>query len=354
MVLNMNRYIAAIRMLVNGQEPKIDISEMLHKHSCFYLISKQKAQNQYTNRIMAENMLNKLCVIQRFKSCSGIFSRLDNANIPYAVVKGAVLSNSAYHDPFSRHSGDIDILINKDNIEIVKTILFEEGFIQGKFDGFGIQPFTRQELLFHTAMSHQTAPFIKESGNKFCPYIDVDVNFDIMWGESGCKTDMKYVLEHIEASSVCDVNIKKLCAEMEFIALCLHHYKDMNSLYLLYDRGFSLDHFCDIFYYIKNCNLDPKVLYKFCTKLDVCEYIYYCLYYTDLIFDDDKLKEYMGFLYSQKAMFLINNFGLTANERKPWQIDFFTRLFDVNLREYLDNNLSQEELNKIKVNQTFM
>lgn len=341
-------------MLVKGQEPETDVLEMLHKHNCFYLISKQKLQNQYANRIKLENTLNKFSIIQRFKSCNGLFTRLNNTNIPYAVIKGAVLSNSAYLDPFYRHSVDIDILIDKDDIETVKSILFDEGFVQGKFNGYHIQPFTRQELLFHTVKSHQTAPFIKESDNKFCPYINIDINFDIMWGESGCTTDMKYVLQKTEPTEVCNVKIKKLCPEMEFISLCLHHYKDMNSLYLLYTRGLNLDHFCDIYYYIKNCNLNANSLYNYCTKLNVCQYIYYCLYYTDVIFDDDRLKKHLAVLHTENASHLINKFGLTDEERQTWEVDFFTRLFDINLHDYLEKNLSEEKLNKIKINQTFM
>lgn len=350
----MNNQIESIRALVNGNQPTFDISEMLYKHGCYYLLSKINSKNELTSKVEVENILNKLCITQRFKTCTELFHRLNKSGIPYAVIKGAVLSSSVYNDPFCRHSGDMDILICRQTIDNVKQILLDLNFIQGKITESGISPFSRQELLFQTALSHQTAPFIKETDNKFCPYVNVDINLDIMWGESGCNTDMQLVLEHTDETNICGITIKRLCPEMEFISLCLHHYKDMNSLYLLYERGLRLSHYCDIYFFIKNRSMNLQLLCKLCDDLNVGEYIYYCLYHTDLIFDDGKLKEYMFFLRSETADALINKFGLADNERQTWQIDFFTRLFDIDLRNHLKDTLEHKALTKIRFNQTFM
>lgn len=350
----MNRYAQAVRALVNGEQPKFDISKILYQHGCYYLLSKIEIHNQFTNRVKAEIILNKLGIIQRFKTCTELFRKLSENGIPYAVIKGAVLSVSAYNDPFCRHSGDIDLLVCRQTIDKVKQTLLELNFIQGKIADGGIIPFSRKELLFQTTMSHQTAPFIKETNNKLCPYVNVDINLDIMWGESGCNTDMRFVLEQTEETTICGITVKTLCLEMEFISLCLHHYKDMNSLYLLYDRGLQLNHFCDIYYFVKNCTMNTETLCNLCYKLKVSEYVYYCLYHTNLIFDNDKLKKYMEFLRSESADALIDKFGLTDEERQTWEIDFFARLFDINLHNYLERTLSHKALAKIRSNQELM
>lgn len=350
----MNEYIKAIRTLVKGEQPNINISEILYNHNCHYLLSKIDAKNEYINKLKIENILNKVCVVERYKMCAELFEKLTQNNIPYAVIKGAVLSNSAYINPFYRHSGDIDILVSRKNIDIIKKIMYDTGFSQGRVTENGIEPFSRKELLFQTSMSHQTAPFVKETNNKLCPYVNVDINLDILWGESGKTSDMQFVLEKTESTKVCDIAFKKLSAEMEFISLCLHHYKDMNSIYLLYERGLKLNHFCDIYFYIKNCNIKPEMLYDYCCKLNVSEYVYYCLFYTNLIFEDSDLEKYMTLLQYENAEALINKFGLTENERQTWNVDFYTRLFDIDIRDYLENSLDEELLNKIKINQMFM
>ena len=139
--------------------------------------------------------------------------------------------------------------------------MFRNDFVQGKITRNGIEPFFREEILFQTVISHQIAPFVKKSNNKICPYINVDLNFDIMWGESETKADMEFVLQNTMETAILGVTFNKLSPEMEFISLCLHHYKDLNSVYLLYKRGLTLSHFCDIYFFIKNCNIDSEVLY---------------------------------------------------------------------------------------------
>ena len=341
-------------MLANDEQPGTDIYDMLYSHNCSYLISKLSSNDKYTNKLKIENILNKVCIAERYKLCAELFNKLEECHIPYAVIKGAVLSAAAYKDPFIRHSGDIDLLVNRKNIDQIKKILLVLGFLQGRVTENGIEPFSRRELLFQTSMSHQIAPFVKETNNKLYPYVNVDVNLDILWGESKQNSDMDFVLVKTQDTTINDITFKKLCPEMELISLCLHHYKDMNSIYLLYERGLKLSHFCDIYFFIKNCNLNLETLYTYCRKLNVSEYVYYCLYYTNLIFENSELKEYMALLHSENADALIDKFGLNEEERQIWNIDFYTRLFDINMSNYLDNILSEESLNKIKVNQMFM
>ena len=341
-------------MLANGEQPGTDIYDMLYSHNCSYLISKLSSNDKYTNKLKIENILNKVCIAERYKLCAELFNKLEECYIPYAVIKGAVLSAAAYKDPFIRYSGDIDLLVNRKNIDQIKKLLLDFGFIQGRVTENGIEPFSRRELLFQTSMSHQIAPFVKETNNKLYPYVNVDINLDILWGESKQNTDMDFVLEKTQDTTINDITFKKLCPEMELISLCLHHYKDMNSIYLLYERGLKLSHFCDIYFFVKNCNLNLETLYTYCRKLNVSEYVYYCLYYTNLIFENSELKEYMALLHSQNVDALIDKFGLNEEERQIWNIDFYTRLFDINMSNYLDNILSEESLNKIRVNQMFM
>ncbi len=345
----MNKYAAAIRMLNEGKKPAIDLSKLLNKHNCPYLLKKLSVQNSGT-----ENFLNKIAVTERYKQCSELFNKFKVLNIPYAVIKGAVLSNIAYKNPFTRHSGDIDLIISRQHVDTVKKIMLDDNFVQGRVTVKGVEPFTRKELLFQASMTHQTAPFIKETSNKLCPYVNVDVNLDIMWGESERKADMEYVLRNTVDTELFGIEFKKLCTEMEFISLCLHHYKDMNSIYLLYERGLKLGHYCDIYYYVKNAPISLNKLKTFCDTLGVSQYVYYCLYYTNLIFEDSQLDDYIKAVYSESCNKILHTFGLTDKEKQPWKIDFFTRLFDTNLHEYLKENLDKVLFDKIKTNKSLM
>lgn len=340
----------AVRALSDGKEPSFDISGILTRHRCHYLLSllpEAKKPPQYK----ANTTLNRIAVKERYKICEALFSEID---FPYAVIKGAVLSMSAYGDPFVRESGDIDILIDRKNADRLKELLLSNGFIQGRVTDVGIVPFSRKEILFQTAMSHQTAPYIKQTKNPLCPYVNVDVNMDIMWGESEDKADMDLVLSLAEQTSLFDIPFYKLTPEMEFIALCLHHYKDMNSLYLLMGGGMRLGHLCDIVYYLSNVHPDAQKLLHLCQALNVGRYVYTCIYHTNIIFESNTLAPYIYALKSEKDTSLLDSFGLTEKERKPWGLSLEERLFHSDIREYVDGLLSDEEKEKVKANQKYM
>lgn len=346
--MNYDKLLEDIRPLSRDQKPTQDITTLLMNHRCDFLLKK----HGYTSK---KDVLNKLCVAQRFKTCRKIFLALEENNIPYAVIKGAVLSQMAYGDPFCRKSGDIDLLICREDVDAVKQLLLDNGFVQGRITETGISPFSRKELLFQTAMSHQTAPFLTQTENPFCPYVNVDVNLDIFWGEHNQKMDMQFVLEHTKGVEICGNDIKKLIPEMEFISLCLHHYKDANSIYLLWGGGLRLSLFCDVYFYLKSNPLNLQTLKAFCQRLQAGDYVYYCIYYANLIFDDvDLLSPYLEALESDSARGILNTLGLAENEVRPWNVPFLERLFSGRLKEVLEKIFTPEDFRKIRMNTELM
>ena len=342
--------IEAVRALSKGLSAKTDIRKFLHLHRCDYLLTKTEDSAQKKERALAR-VVNSVAIKERLKACAPLFSQ---SEIPYAVIKGAVLSQALYGDPLIRTSGDIDVLIRREDADRTKQLLIANGFVQGRVTDDGIVPFSRRELLFQAAMSHQTAPYVKATGNSLCPYVNVDVNMDILWGESGERTDMGFVLSHTEEGSLFNVSFQKLMPEMEFLALCLHHYKDMNSLYLLSSGSLRLGLFCEIYDYLQRVKPDATHLRELCAKINVGRYVYVCLHQTQQFFEDVCLNPYVEALEPQKDDTLLNTFGLNEKERKPWKMDLLERLLHPNLAEYVQEMLSDEEKEKIKINRELM
>jgi len=339
------KIIKAVRAIAKNELPDIDISEILREHKCLYFLAVLKKSDH-------EIMFNKFVITERYKACATVFEEM--RNIPYAVIKGAVLSKAAYGDIVYRKSGDIDLLVSRDNADKITAVMRNNGFIQGRITEEGIVPFTRQEILFHSALTHQTAPFVKKTENMLCPYVQVDINMDILWGEQKEKFDMGYILSKTLQTNICGVTVYKLSPVMEFISLCLHHYKDMNSIYLLSKGSLKLYLFCDIYYYLHNNNVDISELTEECDKLNITEYIYYCVYYADMIFGGGKLDGYLSVLKNGKAESILDTFGLSGNERKKWPISFFERLFSDRFFEIFNNLLDEEDIKKIRKNISFM
>jgi len=346
---NINDILASIRALAKGITPKTGIDDLLYHHKCYYLMNKKKDTN-----MMLQDILNRNSVNIRFDTCRDVFDQLKANNIPYAVIKGVPLSKLIYNNPYIRRSGDIDLLINAKDCDNVKGIFHSSNFTQGRITDDGLIPYTRSELLYHTTMTHQLAPFIKKTASPLCPYVNIDINTNIIWGESHEKIDMGFVLKHTEETEFNGIGFVKLSREMEFISLCLHHYKDMNSLYLLNKGSLKLSLLCDIFFYIKNTELNLDVIHNIAKKFNVQEYIYYCVYHTDIIFNDNKLKDVCTHLYTEKSEKIINRFGLCENEWHEWDIDFCERLFNTNIHEYFLHVLNQNDWKKIDINNSIM
>ena len=348
--MNSPEIIKYVRMLIRGEKPDEQIGDLLLDHRCTFLASKLK-NVEYEQEMKLNQTLNSIAIKERYKACKPIFDTID---VPYAIIKGAVLSNSAYKNPFIRFSGDVDFLVNRKDVDSLKKLLISNGFIQGRIINNSIVPFSRREILFQASQTHQTAPFIKQTGNRLCPFVNIDVNMDVMWGECEEKADMDFVLSHTEKISLLNSSFYKLTSEMEFVSLCLHHYKDMNSLYLLSNGSLKLNLFCDIYFYLLNCHPDPQTLLDICRRLNVGRYIYVCIYHTFLIFDDPTLTEYLNILDTEKDASLYDTLGLNNKERKDWNLSLFDRLFHPDLPQYVNSLLSVEEKEKIRLNQINM
>ncbi len=78
--------------------------------------------------------------------------------------------------------------------------------------------------------------------------IEIDLNFDIFWDEyEGKRIDIDEFLSDTIEMEIYGVKVKTFPPIKALIQLVLHHYKDMNSLFLLATRkSIRYDMFKDI------------------------------------------------------------------------------------------------------------
>ena len=276
-----------------------------------------------------------------------LFSKLadDLKCIPYAIIKGEPLAYFAYNSFGRRISGDIDILIERTSLQRIKNILLNNGY------SYAISNLTRNDELLSMAFSHQLIPYQKIV-NGFA--IDVDVNYDVFWGEyTGKKVDIDKFLSDTIEMEIYGVKVKTLPPLKAMVQLILHHYKDMNSIFLLATRK-SIKHemFKDVYYLLKN-NLEAislDKLYNISAEYEIIPYVFYVLYYTGQIFDDDVLREYIEAFRTPEGERLLNLYGLCEKERKEWKCDFKTRLESENLLDLIKDDLTERDKEKIAIN----
>lgn len=275
---------------------------------------------------------------------SEIYNIMKNIdNIPYAIVKGETLSIQAYNKPGMRRLGDVDILIDRIHVKTLEKLLCDRGFI--------CQENKRTSRIFAMTSSHQLSPYYKQ-----LPFIKmyVDINFDIFWGEyNGKRVNIDKFLCDTVNLDIYDYTLKVLPPVKSFIHLILHHYKDMNSIFLLCrHKSINCDMFKDVYNLIKNNrnNITVEAFRQICLDMEIQPYAYYILYYTSILYNDAWLKEYVNAVYCSKGVNLLECYGLCDKERKQWKVDFMTRLDEDNLYSLVEKDLGQEDIEKIERN----
>ena len=168
--MDFDKIIESVCQLLAGESPELDISGLLYTHRC-YDLARQMPNGTYYGNTCLLLRLNKAYVRDRMQACKAIFEQRD---IPYAIIKGPILSVSAYGDPYLRQSGDLDVLIAPQDISAFSRQMKKAGFVQGKIKNQTIQHISREERIFHSVYSHQVVPFVKEAGKKICPYENIE------------------------------------------------------------------------------------------------------------------------------------------------------------------------------------
>ena len=262
-------------------------------------------------------------------------------NLNYSVVKGDALSKLAYGRVNQRFYNDVDMIVSRANLKELNYILFKCGYEQREH--------SREENILFLSASHQTLPYTCKHN-----YLTIDINFDILWGEyEGKRIDIEEFLSDTIEMEIYGVKVKTLPPLKAMIQLILHHYKDMNSLFLLATRkSIRYDMFKDVYYLLKN-NLDAiplDKLYAMSAEYEIIPYVFYVLYYTGQVFDDDLLKQYIEAFRTPEGEALLNCYGLCKKERREWKCDFKTRLDSDNLYELIKEDLTERDKEKIAIN----
>ncbi|WP_312105056.1 nucleotidyltransferase family protein [Lachnoclostridium sp.] len=272
-----------------------------------------------------------------------IASILNDLDFPCCIVKGKPLSKQAYNDFLTRKSGDVDFLMSKKNIVNFERVLIKHGFTSASND--------RANRILCLSSSHQIPSYQKLKGGI---HIEADINFDIFWGEyKGNRINIdEFILDAVEMD-VYGSQIKTLPPLKAMVQLILHHYKEMNSIYHLSIHDcIKRDMFRDVYYLWKNnCDtLSLEKLYSVACEYEIIQYVYYVLHFTYEVFQDVELSRYADVFRTPEGVELLDYYGLSEQERKPWRFDFKTRLDTKSLYELIKDDLTQEDLEKLERN----
>lgn len=350
----------ALNHTLNGLSTEY-ILRQCRRHKVLLIV--QAVTNQYGNNSLGVYTSNKIFNYLhhkiRLETCHRLFKLLTENQIPFAVLKGPYLSQVAYGEMGWRSSNDVDLLVKRDDLSQVIHICKEDGFLNGHWDAQkkAIVPLSREEKFFYTMNTHQVAPLIKLTSYPQLPYAMLDINFSLKWGEDHEPVDVAAFLEDCLQVEYGGVAFPVLRGEKFLIQLCLHNYKDANSLYLLaQNNGINLRNFCDIYYFIftHRKNLSVPQLINLVKEYSLEKYVYYVLFYTDWLFGGDDFIQHILAKIKPTNLDFLHQFGLADEEIKTWNVDAINRIFAENCFELIEPILTPKDLEKIQLNHKFM
>jgi hypothetical protein len=291
-------------------------------------------------------------VLRNGRWYGAIRTLLEDLNkLPYAVIKGDVLSQMAYGDTGFRHSNDIDILVPRSELRAFDKIMLHNGFEQAVLlkDG-STRPATRREQIM-MVNSHQTLPYVDCFSSDSAFRLEIDVNHDLFWSEyQGLRPDMHDFLSDTIEIEIYGQSVRSLTPIKAFIQVCLHHYREMNTPYIFRVKNpIHTFMFEDIYrFYKRHFQSDIETVVDYADNLGVKPYLYWLLYYTEKIFDDAMLSTHLHLFCDDPGMYLLERYGLTEAERKIWCVEFAERLNRPSLFDLIRPDLSGADLLKIE------
>ena len=267
--------------------------------------------------------------------------KCSNKGITCIPVKGAYLMDALYEDYGVRYSGDMDFLIRYEDIDTLKEILNEMGYVNGTYSTKTNQiiPLSRgKELMWKMYMSN-LAPFFKDSGNLFFPYYKLDFRYAL-----DDKLDKEPIREMVNQT------IKKggtmPCHYL--IHLCTHFYDEAkHSVTIAKFKDVNMIKLCDIREFILKYVSDDELMrtIEFCHRHNLTQALYYTMFFLDQIYTDGYEKKIMDCIKIEDTSFL-NTFGdSTIENTYLYQKDVMERFFSCgNVDELMETPKYFEEV----------
>ena len=101
---------------------------------------------------------------------------------------------------------------------------------------------------------------------------------------------------------------------------------------------------------LMNGKLDVNRFIKLVEEYDICEYVYYSLYYACAIFDYE-----VGVTFEKWCKKdLMYRYGLKNDEYKVWENSLIERIFDKSYINKIKSTFTEKEKTKIFANEHFM
>lgn len=283
---------------------KNKISGLVWKNLNNYILGDKETECTFTDLF---NFSYSSYVYQREKGLEQenatrlILKKFDRENIDYVLLKGLSNVLSIYKDHGLRTFNDNDILVRKEHLSRVQSLLGHNNYKQGVVENFTkFRESTKRENLTRLLTSHELMPYVKvfNSDKAMFLYHIVDLHYSTSLMTNKVNHSITY---EMLKNKYCQKGLYILNKEYSLLFLCEHFYKE--AIYKEPSKNsndLSLYKLCDVHYLILEESIDLEYIWTLAKKISFENPLVFTMKYVFEIFGnhgfrnlEDKINEYI-------------------------------------------------------------
>ncbi|MDR2406506.1 MAG: nucleotidyltransferase family protein [Bacteroidales bacterium] len=255
----------------------------------------------------------------------GIIFRLAmEHNIRMVLLKGFSLSKLVYDDLYKRPFGDLDLLVDEENLEKIYYLLNETGYEQyAGYDEESKKHITVNTVNFKYQLDYHEFPCLKT--------ID-GFNILVELKRYSSAIPLKYIVDFLNNTRTINIAGMDICTTditYSFLHLCSNVYHDLESVYGAL-VGTQLGDFLDIAIFLRKYgqSLNWNTVYELSIKYEIAHKIYYLLNRVAEIFDYKAVGQDIIDRFSPVHISSYSYDGNSDGSFFNWKSDFIERMFN--------------------------
>lgn len=284
------------------------------------------------------------------KALTEILEIISSVTENFVFTKGTVSAVSLYSDIGERTFRDIDILINKDELQKVKKAFLKNGYVFGtyRFSKNSIEEARPETIKYYEMVTHQASTLVKMTDSVSCESIPIDLNFGL--GPESNLKDKNFIGGIIERRVKVgngSLSLPSMSKEDMILHCCVHICRDSTFLFKISENcDTKLYQYADLLRMILQWHgdIDWDYLLRTIIKNNLANNVFYALYYIHRLFENirEYIKDFMKEIEPKDKGYL-DMYGLESDEKGVWDIPFEERLFENNRYSIIKDRIEQGE-----------
>jgi Uncharacterised nucleotidyltransferase len=264
-----------------------------------------------------------------------VFRELNERGVRFAVRKGPSLWLSVYDDPGIRRMNDLDLLIERDSLDMAVEVLADLGYAQGSVSATGgrIVAHERKTRLFWALHLNNALPFKKLTSDPDVVKFEIDLCLELFQKRSTGSVDTRAVLSRAVPAEICGEPAMRLSPLDQLLDICLHLYKEATSYYsIARGKDIHLLRFMDV---AESVRVTPPgtlaELPRYVAEVGARREVYFAMYHASLLYPDHIPAELLDQIVPPELDYL-DEYGELEGRTTRWRQDFVDRLFNPDRR----------------------